>query len=62
MIIAMRNVSSCAGFWPPALAMLTTRSGGRRAKSAKARNRGGGWYAGSGAGYGDLAVMRERRN
>jgi hypothetical protein len=29
-------------FGPPAPTMLTTRSGGRRPKSAKARNRGGG--------------------
>jgi len=34
---------------------LTTRCGGRRLKSAKARNRGGEWYDGSTAGYGDLA-------
>jgi hypothetical protein len=31
--------------WPP------------RAESGKARNRGGGWYRGSAAGYGDLAVI-----
>src|SRR6516165_10054351 len=31
----------CAGFRTPAPTMLTTRSGGRRPKSAKARNRGG---------------------
>jgi len=35
---------------------LTTCCGGRRLKSAKARNRGGGWYDGSAAGYGDLAA------
>jgi hypothetical protein len=35
-------VSSCAGFRTPAPTMPTTRSGGRRPKSAKARNRGGG--------------------
>jgi len=29
---------------------LTTRSGGRRPKSAKARNRGGGWCGGGAAG------------
>jgi hypothetical protein len=34
---------------------LTTRFGGRRLKSAKARNRGGEWYDGRTAGYGDLA-------
>jgi DNA-binding transcriptional LysR family regulator len=32
----------CAGFRTPASTMPTTRSGGRRPKSAKARNRGGG--------------------
>jgi len=37
---------------------LTTRSGGRRLKSAKARNRGGGWYDESAAGYGDLDTVR----
>jgi len=31
-------------------------SAGRRLKSAKARNRGGGWYDGSAAGYGDFAT------
>ena len=31
----------CTGFRMPAPTMLTTRSGGRRPKSAKARNRGG---------------------
>ena len=31
-------------------------SAGRRLNSAKARNRGGGWYDGSTAGYGDLAA------
>ena len=35
---------------------LTIRSGGRRPKSAKARNRGGGWCRGR---YGDLATGRE---
>jgi hypothetical protein len=40
---------------------LTARWDGRRLKSAKARNRGGGWYDGSAAGYGDLAVGRELR-
>jgi hypothetical protein len=35
---------------------LATRSGDRRPKSAKARNRGGGWYDGSAAGYGDLTT------
>jgi hypothetical protein len=32
---------NCAGFRTPAPTMPTTRSGGRRPKSAKARNRGG---------------------
>jgi hypothetical protein len=36
---------------------LSTRCGGRRLKSAKARNRGGGWYGGSAAGYGELAAV-----
>jgi hypothetical protein len=36
-----------------------TRSGGRRPKSAKARNRGGRWCDSSAARYGDLAVWRE---
>jgi hypothetical protein len=35
---------------------LTMRCGGRRLKSAKARNRGGGWYDGSAADYGDFAT------
>jgi len=30
----------CAGFRMPARTMATTRTGGRRPKSAKARNRG----------------------
>jgi hypothetical protein len=34
---------------------LTTRCGDRRLKSAKARNRGGEWYDGRSADYGDLA-------
>jgi hypothetical protein len=40
---------------------LTTRSGGRRLKSAKARNRGGGWNDASAAGYGDLAARGDWR-
>jgi hypothetical protein len=40
---------------------LTTRSFGRRPKSAKARNRGGGWYGGGAAGYGDLAARSSAR-
>src|SRR2546428_719029 len=35
---------------------LSARSDDRRLKSAKARNRGGGWYDGSAAGYGDLGT------
>src|ERR1700730_104833 len=38
---------------------LTTRSGGRRPKSAKARNRGGGWVGRWCGRYGDLATGRE---
>jgi len=37
----LRSALACAGFRPPAIAELPTRSGGRRLKSAKARNRGG---------------------
>jgi len=46
-------------FQPPAIVGLCTRCDGRRLKSAKARNRGGGWYDGSAAGYGDLAAGRD---
>jgi hypothetical protein len=53
----MHEVCSCAGFQPPVIPELTTRCGGRRLKSAKARNRGGGWYGGSAAGYGELAAV-----
>jgi len=38
---------------------LSTRAGGRRPKSAKARNRGGGLCGGGAAGYGELARGRE---
>jgi hypothetical protein len=51
----------CAGFQPPVITELTTRCCDRRLKSAKARNRGGGWYDGSVADYGDLAVACERK-
>jgi len=38
------------------IAELSGGSSGRRLKSAKAGNRGGGWCDGSAAGYGDLAA------
>ena len=44
-----RDVCSCAGFRLPAMTNLSTRSGGRRPKSAKARNRGQ-WCSGGAAG------------
>ena len=40
--VGVIGVFWCAGFRTPAPMMPTTRSGGRRPKSAKARNRGGG--------------------
>ena len=41
---------------------LTTRHGGRRPKSAKARNRGSGAPGGAANDYGDLATSRATRN
>jgi hypothetical protein len=43
------NVGSCAGFSDAGMTMLSTRCGGRRPKSAKARNRGK-WGTGGAAG------------
>jgi hypothetical protein len=40
-LLCNARVRCCAGFRTPAPMMPTTRSGGRRPKSAKARNRGG---------------------
>ena len=40
---------------------LAARCGGRRPKSAKARNRGNGWYGVSAAGYGELATSSGAR-
>jgi hypothetical protein len=54
-------VYNCVGFRPPAITNLSTRCCGRRLKSAKAGNRGGGWYDGSAAGYGDLIGRLEER-
>ena len=45
----VHDVCSCAGFRLPAMTNLSTRSGGRRPKSAKARNRGQ-WCSGGAAG------------
>ena len=50
------SVRFCIGFRPPVIAELSGGSSGRRLKSAKAGNRGGGWCDGSAAGYGDLAA------
>ena len=49
LFAAARNVGFCAGFRLPAMRNLSTRSGGRRPKSAKARNRGQ-WCSGGAAG------------
>jgi hypothetical protein len=43
------DVAYCAGFRLPAMTNLSKRSGGRRPKSAKARNRGQ-WCSGGAAG------------
>jgi hypothetical protein len=61
MFAAPAQVSLCAGFQPPVIAELSTRCGGRRLKSAKARNRGGGWCDESAAGYGDFATAGASR-
>ncbi len=45
----MTALVPCAGFRLPAMTNLSTRSGGRRPKSAKARNRGR-WGSGGAAG------------
>jgi hypothetical protein len=44
-----KEVRFCAGFRLPAMTNLSKRSGGRRPKSAKARNRGQ-WCSGGAAG------------
>ena len=46
---ATHEFRKCAGFRLPAMTNLSTRSGGRRPKSAKARNRGQ-WCSGGAAG------------
>jgi len=53
---AIAHSRYCIGFRPPVIAELSGGSSGRRLKSAKAGNRGGGWCDGSAAGYGDLAA------
>ena len=49
LFAATAHVRFCAGFRLPAMTNLSTRSGGRRPKSAKARNRGQ-WCSGGAAG------------
>src|SRR5262249_22700513 len=44
LFTAVHFIRYCAGFRPRAITIASAHSGGRRSKSAKARNRGGGWY------------------
>src|ERR1700720_4743250 len=57
-LAAVGDLSAMCRFSDAGMTRLSTRCGGRRPKSAKARNRGK-WGTGGAAGaYGDLAAVR----
>src|SRR6266481_6246941 len=57
-ICSQREFRLLCRFWDAGMTGLSTRCGGRRSKSAKARNRGK-WGTGGAAGaYGNLAAVR----